>query len=105
MELLFIKVCVIYFLWDYGNLSTVNTKVTDHIHQFVTDGRPIYFLGKSYIDNKESEGFTIRIGSSSFGGFREDTYYISFSFYNASIAFGHQVNGATKATWFKVAKE
>lgn len=86
-------------------INYVNGNLRDHTQRFVTNGKSIYFLDKSYIDNKESDGFTIRIGSSSIGTFHEDTYYISFSFYNAIIAFGAQVNGATTITWYKVTKE
>ena len=88
----------------FNDTKEINSNLRYHTQNFVTDGRPIYFLGKSYIDNKESDGFTIRIGSSSIGTFREDTYYISFSFNNIIIAFGVQVNGATTITWYKVAK-
>lgn len=85
-------------------VSEVNGNLTKHMQNFVTEGRPLSILGSSYIDNKESDGFTIRIGDSSIGEFRHDTYYISLTFPDI-IAFGYQVNGATTITWFKVAKE
>lgn len=40
MELLFIKVCVIYFLWDYGklaNIATVYFKSYGSVYQNPTD--------------------------------------------------------------------
>lgn len=59
----------------------------------------IYFLNKSYINNSENYGRTIRFGSSSLGGYKEDTYWICFDL-NGNFAVGVQVNGATNPVWY-----
>ena len=59
----------------------------------------IYFLNKSYINGSENYGRTIRFGSSSFGSFEEDTYWICFDCYG-NFAVGVQINGATNPAWY-----
>ena len=59
----------------------------------------IYFLNKSYINGSENYGRTIRFGSSSLGGYKDDTYWICFDL-NGNFAVGVQVNGATNPVWY-----
>lgn len=59
----------------------------------------VYFLNKSYINGSENYGRTIRFGSSSFGRFIDDTYWICFDC-NGNFAVGLQINGATNPVWF-----
>lgn len=59
----------------------------------------IYFLNKSWINNSENYGRTIRFGSSSLSSYSEDTYWICFDL-NGNFAVGVQVNGAAYPVWY-----
>lgn len=92
------------------NDSTLSVIINDCIKQenlrnqlstfanFFLETGKITFLNRCYINNSTDWGFTIRVGESSFGAFRGDTYYIAVNS-SLKLGIGIQVNGATTATW------
>lgn len=71
-----------------------------HLNSFFEffNRKKLSFLGYAY-GGSSSYGFTIRWGSSSIGGYVNDTYWLSIGS-DGTLRVGVQVNGATQPTWY-----
>lgn len=81
------------------NLPTTKA-VNDALSGLKLNNRATFLeiFSKSYINNVENYGITIKIGKSFLNNYIDDTYWICID-YNRTFAFGVQINGARVPTW------
>ena len=63
-----------------------------------TNRKKLSFMGYAYGNSSTNYGATIRWGSSSIGGYVDDTYWLSMD-YTGALRVGVQLNNASQPTW------